>query len=291
MMMKKENTCDTRRDMVGVGLRDKHYGDMSRICSSVDFVEVHAENFFVEGGPALYLLERVRERVPVSLHATSLGLGGDSLTSTDLDDLERLVNRISPILVSDHACFSWTRHGSVLIHGGDLLPLAFNGHALDALCMNVDSVQQRLGRQLLIENLSSYLTPPGTTMREFEFLQKMCERTGAGLLLDINNLYVNAINRNESSPLTAVQAILDGITGKLVQEFHLAGSSPRQKGALLVDYHGAEVPEAVWKAYRYAISTIGVRPTLVEWDTQLPVCEVLLDQANKAGNEMEMCNG
>lgn len=282
-------TSDT---CVGVGLRHPHYRDALEGQCPIQFVEVHAENFYMDGGPALSLLHAVRERFDVSIHATSLGLGAVShIPDVEIQRLRRLVDAIDPFLVSDHACFSWSDHSGGLQHGGDLLPIAHNETMLDCFAANVDSVQQILGRRLLIENLSAYLSWPDSTMTEFEFLQRVCQRTGAGLLLDVNNIFVNAVNSGGADPLAEVQRIVAGIDAGYVGEVHLAGSTPQPEGALLIDDHGAEVPGPVWRAYEQLLSTLGTVPTLVEWDTNLPAWPVLAGQAEQARLMMSRCCG
>lgn len=275
---------------VGVGLRDPHYKEILNGSASVDFVEVHAENFFVDGGPARAILKQVRQQFGLSLHATSLGLGARTpILKQDLVQLKELVSWTDPLFVSDHASFSWIRDGKGFLHGGDLLPIPFNDRALDYLSANVDRVQQTLGRRLLVENISSYLALPDSTLREFDFLQSLCVRTGAGLLLDINNIYVNTVNSGVLNPVAASEAIVADIDGDWVGEIHLAGSSIPEDGHAMIDDHGAEVSEAVWQVYRYVLSRMGAKPTLVEWDTQLPALEVLVHQAELARTAMESC--
>ncbi|WP_206046885.1 DUF692 domain-containing protein [Mangrovimicrobium sediminis] len=267
---------------VGVGLRHPHYKDALSQPPALQFVEVHAENFYMDGGPALSLLHEVRQRFDVSIHATSLGLGGEQAPpATELRRLCRLVDAIDPILVSDHACFAWHGTDGQRLHAGDLLPIAYNDHALEQFCANVDSVQQVLGRQLLVENLSAYLNWPDSTMGEFEFLQRMCERTGAGLLLDLNNIFVNAVNAGLEPQLEVIRVIAS-LDARHIGEVHLAGSTPQPEGDLLIDDHGTEVPEPVWRGYEQLLAVLGPKPTLVEWDTQLPTWQVLLEQAQRA---------
>lgn len=282
-----QETREPARPGTGIGLRHPHYRDALEADASISFVEVHAENFYMEGGPALSLLESVREHVDVSIHATSLGLGAETtLPEPEIRRLVRLVELINPILVSDHACFSWAESGDQLLHGGDLLPIAYNDVTLERFCANVDRVQQALGRQLLVENLSAYLSWPDTTMTEFEFLQRMCLRTGAGLLLDVNNLYVNAVNTGAIDPLVELDRVIAGIDAALVGEIHLAGSTPQPRGAMLIDDHGTEVSHTVWRAYEQLLARSGARPTLIEWDTNLPDWQTLVGQAALADELM-----
>ncbi|MBN7795865.1 DUF692 domain-containing protein [Parahaliea mediterranea] len=290
--MQEPQGQDTRDAGVGVGLRHPHYRDALERQAPIQFVEVHAENFYMDGGPALSVLHAARERFDVSIHATSLGLGAETrVPEPEIRRLARLVEAIDPILVSDHACFSWSGQGAALLHGGDLLPIAHNPRVLEQFSANVDRVQQALGRQLLVENLSAYLSCPDSTMSELEFLHRMCQRTGAGLLLDVNNVFVNAVNSGGADPLADVQGVIAGIDGDLVGEIHLAGSTPQADGDLLIDDHGAEVPEPVWRAYEHLLAALGPKPTLIEWDTNLPSWSTLVGQARLVRQRMGAYRG
>ena len=276
---------------VGIGWRHPHYGELLETLPSLAFLEVHSENFFGTGGAALAVLERGRAHYPVSLHGVGLGLG--SVAGVDprhLEQLAMLVARIEPCLVSDHACFT---HGmlpgqATAVHAGDLLPLPFSRAALDVLCRNVQVVQDRLRRPLLVENLSAYVQCPGNEMTEVEFLHELARRSGCRLLLDINNLYVNARNaalRGElPDPQAAVRRTLDVLDPALVGEIHLAGHTDVHDGGvhLVIDDHGQRVCEEVWALYAYAREQLGAIPTLIEWDTGLPPLAVLLDEAARA---------
>lgn len=266
---------------VGVGLRHQHYEDVLRPqindANKVDFVEVHAENFYAEGGPALSILQQASKLYEVSIHATSLGLGSHSrIPMSAITSLKKLVDTINPILVSDHACFTWAKVNSIQVHSGDLLPILFNQKTLNRFIENVDQVQQILGRQLVIENLSSYVQLKGHQMQEFEFLQKVCQRTGCGLLVDINNLFVNQVNfadlarRDESCAKSSVANVLDGISAEFVKEIHLAGYSKALPGEMVIDDHSRAVSVDAWQVYQYAIQHFGNIPTTIEWDNQLP---------------------
>jgi len=276
---------------VGIGWRHPHYGDLLQTLPSLAFLEVHSENFFGAGGAALAVLEQGRAHYPVSLHGVGLGLG--SVAGVDLQHLEQLatlVERIEPCLVSDHACFT---HGvlpgqATAVHTGDLLPLPFSRAALDVLCRNVQLVQDRLHRPLLVENLSAYVQCPGNEMTEVEFLHELARRSGCRLLLDINNLYVNARNaalRGElPDPQAAVRHTLDMLDPTLIGEIHLAGHTDVHDGGvhLVIDDHGQRVCDEVWALYAHAGEQLGAIPTLIEWDTGLPPLAVLLDEAARA---------
>ena len=275
---------------VGIGWRHPHYGELLETRPPLAFLEVHSENFFGEGGAALAVLEQGRSHYPVSLHGVGLGLG--SVAGVDpvhLDRLAALVHRIEPRFVSDHACFT---HGvlpgqAAPIHAGDLLPLPYSQAALDVLCRNVQIVQERLRRPLLVENLSAYVVCPGNEMTEVEFLQALSRRSGCGLLLDINNLYVNARNaqlRGElTDPSTAVRRTLEALDPVHVGEIHLAGHAEVDEAGvrLLIDDHGSRICEEVWALYAHARDLLGAVPTLIEWDTGVPPLSVLLEEAQR----------
>lgn len=269
--------------MIGVGLRHGHYDDVLTHSKAIDFVEVHAENFFAAGGAAGALLEQVAEHCPISLHATTLGLGSAlGIPKQPIQNLKRLIERVSPVLVSDHACFAWSTLPNSPVHAGDLLPIAFNRDSLQVMVENVELVQERIGRQLLVENLSAYLTPAGSNMDEVEFLVELCQRSGCRLLLDLNNLVVNATNAGLENSLDYVAEYLQRIPTELVGEIHLAGCAPALPGFPMIDDHSQPVPEVVWDAYRIALQRFGSLPTLIEWDTDLPSWEVLTGEAAKA---------
>lgn len=268
---------------VGVGLRHTHYTDVLTSPKSIDFVEVHAENFFAAGGAAIAFLEEVAGTYPVSLHATSLGLGSaQGVPERPVSNLKILMERVPPYLVSDHACFAWTSvHGSQA-HAGDLLPIPFNEAALDVMVANVDFTQQRIGRALLVENLSAYIGVPGSTMPEVEFLTRLCQRSGCQLLLDLNNLVVNATNAGVSDHLGYVKDFLCQLPVDSVGEIHLAGCAPALPNAPMIDDHSRPVPQIVWQAYRLALRRFGATPTLIEWDNALPSWQGLCEEARKA---------
>ncbi len=290
----KSNRADFEVPLsVGVGLRHQHYEDvlrsqsLSQLNRELDFIEVHAENFYADGGLALSLLKEVAQEIPTSIHATSLGLGSTtSIPFTVIKAFKKLIDEIAPVLVSDHACFAWGNNQSIsrplLLHAGDLLPIVFDQKNLQHFSNNVDQVQQVIGRQLLIENLSSYLTLPGNTMHEFDFLQDVCLNTGCGLLVDINNLNVNMINLKSNHVLFDVKEILNGIDRQYVGEIHLAGCQAPKDGELMIDDHSQQVEVQVWQAYQYALQKFGSTPTLIEWDNNLPSWSTLTNEAKKA---------
>lgn len=273
--------------LIGVGLRHNHYSDALTRPKAIDFVEVHAENFFADGGAALAVLDQVAQHYAISLHATTLGLGSaQAISEQAITKLQRLIERINPMLVSDHACFSWSSLQNEQSHAGDLLPVAFNQDSLAIMVENVQRVQNLISRQLLVENLSAYISPAGSTMPEVEFLTELCQRADCRLLLDLNNLVVNATNANPTASndnlLARVSAYIEQVPAHLVAEIHLAGCAPALPGAPMIDDHSQPVPEIVWECYRVALRHFGAIPILVEWDTALPSWETLTDEAAKA---------
>lgn len=257
---------------VGIGLRAPHYARLLEILPDLAFLEVHSENFFGDGGAALAWLERFRARYPLSLHGVGLSLGSaDPLDERHLARLQALVRRFEPQLVSEHLC--WSSIGGR--HANDLLPLPFTEEALAHVAGRIGELQDRLGRQVLVENVSSYARLPGWAMPECEFVAEAVRRSGCLLLLDVNNIWVNAANHGDDP-----RAWLDAVDPASVAEIHLAGFE-RTPG-LLVDTHGTPVDAQVWALYEEAIRRFGPRPTLIEWDTDLPELEVLLVEAGRA---------
>ena len=239
---------------------------------AVPWFEVHSENYFADGGPALATLERIRAGYPVALHGVGLSLGStDALDREHLRKLKRLADRIDPALVSEHMCWS-SVDGR---HFNDLLPLPYNEDALDHLCTRVSEVQDYLGRTIAVENVSSYYAFPESTVPEYEFMAAVAARTGAKLLVDVNNIYVNA--RNHGIDPTAYLAAIAPAT---VAEIHLAGFD--DSGPIVIDTHGAPVAPEVWSLYERAIARFGPVPTLIEWDTDIPSFDVLQREAATA---------
>ena len=277
---------------VGVGWRHPHYAQLLEERPALDFLEVHSENFFACGGAALAVLERGRACYPVSLHGVGLSLGSAAgLDPWHLDQLATLVERVDPVRVSDHASFARGRFSGGAVHAADLLPLPFTREALDVLCANVQQVQDRLKRPLLVENLSAYLqwhALAADTLAEPDFLNALAQRTGCGLLVDVNNIYVNALNASAAGlcadPLAACRDWLYQIAPGCVGELHLAGHChvSDAHGTIVIDDHGSRVSAPVWALYRHALGCFGAVPTLMEWDTDIPPLGVLLDEAARA---------
>ena len=277
----------------GIGWRHPHYRELMERRPALQFLEVHSENFFADGGAALAVLERGRCVYDISLHGVGLSLG--SVAGVDawhLEQLERLVRRIDPVRVSDHASFARGVFNAATVHAADLLPLPFSRAALDVLCANVQRVQERLQRRFMVENLSAYLRwktrPEDEPMAEPTFLCELARRTGCALLVDVNNIYVNALNAQKAGasgdPLEHCRDWLDGIAPEAVGEIHLAGHAHvrDEHGDIVIDDHGSRVCAEVWQLYEHAIERFGSVPTLIEWDTEIPALDVLLDEAERA---------
>ncbi len=243
------------------------------------FLEVHSENFFAPGGAARGLLHAAREHYPISLHGVGLGLGSAAgLDDWHLTQLARLVDEIDPIRVSDHACFARTEVPT--LHGLDLLPIAFDDDSLRRLVRHVHQVQDRLRRPLLVENLSAYLAWESDAIAEPEFFNALTAATGCALLLDLNNLMVNAKNRAEVDPLASACVWVDSLRAGSVGQFHLAGHA--DAAGVAIDDHGSLVSDPVWALHRHAVRVLGPLPALIEWDTDIPALDTLLAQAERA---------
>jgi hypothetical protein len=255
--------------VAGIGLRAPHVARVVAERPAIGWFEAHSENYFVDGGPALAALEAIRADYPIALHGVGLSLGSaDALDAGHLAQLKRLVARIDPAAVSEHLC--WGRVDGR--HLNDLLPLPLTEEALALVCNRVDAVQASLGRPLLVENVSAYLRFQSDTIAEWDFVAAVAQRTGCKLLFDVNNVYVNAVNHG-FDPLVYLRAI----PGDAVAEVHLAGFDA--SGPCLIDTHGARVAPPVWALYRATIERFGPKPTLIEWDTDLPALEILQDEA------------
>ncbi|HEX8405719.1 MAG TPA: DUF692 family protein, partial [Duganella sp.] len=264
---------ESQRELgVGVGLRAPHYRRFLEQRPRAAWLEVHTENYLDQAGWDWHVLEQLRRDYPVSLHGVGLGLGSArGFSERHLEQVRSLVQRAEPVLVSEHLC--WGAVGDR--HLNDLLPMTLDHAALDMLSARVGRVQDTLKRQLLLENVSTYVRFHADAMSEAEFMAALAARTGCGLLLDINNLYVNQCNHGEDA-LAAIAAIAPGMVG----EMHLAGHLVTPQA--VIDHHGATVSDAVWRLYEAALARFGAVPTLIEWDTDIPEVEVLLEEAAKA---------
>jgi uncharacterized protein (UPF0276 family) len=257
--------------LAGIGLRAAHYGAFLEGRPAIGWLEVHSENYFGAGGYDLHVLEHVRRDYPLSLHGVGLSLGSaDGLREGHLQKLKRLVDRVEPLLVSEHLC--WGALGER--HFNDLLPMPYTEEALTLMAERVDRAQTALGRAILVENVSSYLQYRGSTLSEFEFVAELTRRSGCGVLLDVNNLYVNAVNHafDPSAALAALPA-------HCVKEIHLAGHTRTE--LCLIDDHASCVTDAVWSLYQAALTRLGPVRTLIEWDTRIPALGILLGEARK----------
>ena len=273
---------------VGIGWRHPHHAELLQRQPALDFIEVHSENFFAPGGAARAVLRQGREHHPVSLHGVGLSLGSAcGIDEWHLDQLAALVAEIEPVRVSDHACFArgpLPHPSAETVHASDLLPTPFTRAALDAMCANVQRVQDRLRRPIAVENLSAYVRWQANELGEPEFLNTLAQRTGCHLLVDVNNIFVNALNDrlqgSTADPLAQCRAWLDAIHPSAVAELHLAGHV--DCGDIVIDDHGSRVNPAVWALYRHALECFGAVPTLIEWDTDVPALQVLLDEVATA---------
>ena len=256
----------------GLGLRPPHYREFLEEDPDVDFVEVISENFMVRGGRPLQVLDRVRERYPVAMHGVSMSIGSVTGVRPDyLTRLKALVDRVDPIWVSDHLC--WTGIGGFNSH--DLLPLPYTEEALAVVCANVARVQDVLERPILLENPSSYVTFADDTMSEQGFMAQLCERTGCYLLLDVNNIFVSGTNHGFDP-----YAYIEGVPADRVRQIHLAGHS--QGRELLIDTHDQPVPDPVWNLYEAACSRFGPAATMIERDDDIPPLSELLAELDIA---------
>ncbi|MGI9047148.1 MAG: MNIO family bufferin maturase [Burkholderiales bacterium] len=260
----------------GIGLRAPHYHELLERLPDIGWLEVHSENYF-GGGQPLHFLERARRHYPLSLHGVGLSLGStDKLSHEHLNLLKWLIVRIEPAMVSEHLC--WGSIGGR--HLNDLLPLPYTEEALALVCSHVGETQDFLARQIFVENVSSYLQFTHSTLPEWEFVREVAARTDCGILLDVNNIYVNSINHGFDA-----SRYLRGIPRAVVGEIYLAGFDA---GAdCLIDTHAKPVADAVWSLYREAVARFGPTPTLIEWDADIPALDVLLAEARKADSSME----
>jgi hypothetical protein len=257
---------------VGIGLRTPHYSELLAGPRCVGWLEAHSENYFGDGGYDLHVLTRLRESFPISLHGVGLALGSTAGFSTEhLRRLATLVRRIDPALVSEHLCWGAIDGG----HLNDLLPLPLTHAALELMCARVMQMQDVLQRRVLIENVSSYVRFVGDEYEDATFLNELAARTGCGILLDVNNLYVNQCNLGIDAA-----AQIDAIDPAHVGEVHVAGHLVTELA--VIDHHGDRVTDAVWSLYERALQHCGSVPTLIEWDTDVPALGVLLDEAHRA---------
>lgn len=263
--------------LAGIGLKDEHALPLLEGAAAVDFLEIHAENYFVAGGPRLRRLERLRERLPLSLHGVGLSIGGEApLDEAHLDALAALLQRFEPRWFSEH--LAWSSHGGTWLN--DLLPLPYDDATLQRVCEHIDRVQTRLRRRMLLENPSSYVAYECSTWDEGAFIAEVVRRTGCGALLDVNNAYVSGVNHGRDP-----WALIEALPVDAIGEIHLAGFAEDRDAAgdrMLIDHHGAPVDAAVWALYQRTLERLGPRPTLIERDNEVPALPVLAAEAAHA---------
>jgi uncharacterized protein (UPF0276 family) len=260
----------------GLGFKTQHFDDALACRAAGLWFEVHAENYMVDGGPRLAALGALRGRHPISLHGVGLSIASaDGLDGAHLNRLAALVDRVRPLAVSDH--LAWQRWAGV--HHSDFLPFPRTREALDRVADNVSRVQDAIGTRLLIENPSLYLDLPGHELSEPAFLEALASRTGCGLLVDVNNVFVSAANLGLNA-----QAYIDAVPAEFIGEIHLAGHAddPDPSSSLIIDSHDQPVAEDVWTLYRRLIARVGARPTLIERDDNIPSFGELMTERGRA---------
>jgi len=261
----------------GIGLKPEHFIEILDTRPSVGFFEIHAENYMVDGGPFHHYLTRIRELYPLSIHGVGLSIGGEQpLDQAHLQRLVALLDRYQPELFSEH--LAWASHGGHFLN--DLLPLPYHAGTLQRVCAHIDQVQEVLQRPLLLENPATYLEFATSDRSEPEFIRDILQRTGCGLLLDVNNVYVSCINHGRD-PYAYIRAL----AGLWIGEIHLAGFARDRDAAgdpLLIDSHGAPIAEAVWHLYEFTLQQLGPAPTLIERDQNIPSLATLCTEAQQA---------
>ncbi|NMM35887.1 MAG: DUF692 domain-containing protein [Glaciimonas sp.] len=261
----------------GVGLKPEHFRQIVETWPDLGFFEIHAENYMVDGGPFHHYLTRIRAHYPLSIHGVGLSIGGASpLDTAHLDQLALLLDRYAPQSFSEH--LAWSSHGDVFLN--DLLPVPYTPQTLQRVCDHIEQVQTHLKRRMLLENPATYVEFAASTMAETDFIGEVLRRTGCGLLLDVNNVYVSCINHNRD-PYATIRALPLSAVG----EIHLAGFAQEYDAAgdvLLIDSHGAPVAQAVWQLYKYTLDRVGPVATLLERDNDIPPLDVLFAESQQA---------
>lgn len=269
----------------GLGLKPEHFRAILATRPDLGFFEIHAENYMIDGGPFHHYLTAIRERFALSIHGVGLSIGGEApLDRTHLARLKLLLDRYQPESFSEH--LAWSSHGENFYN--DLLPAPFTSTTLRQVCEHIDETQSMLGRAMLLENPATYIEFASSTWTEADFITEILHRTGCGLLLDVNNAYVSAVNHNRNAV-----AYIDALPLAAVGEIHLAGFAEDLDAAgarLLIDNHGAPIADAVWTLYRHTINRLGPVPTLIERDQNIPPFPVLLAEAHAAAQLMQNRN-
>lgn len=270
----------------GIGLKPEHFREIVEHSPEIGFFEVHAENYMVAGGAFHHFLGLIRERYPLSLHGVGLSIGGvEPLDETHLDRLAHLLARYQPHSFSEH--LAWSSHSQVFFN--DLLPVAYDAATLARVCEHIDRIQSRLQRQMLLENPATYVQFACSNMDEAQFISAVVARTGCGLLLDVNNVYVSSVNHQRDA-----LAYIRDLPLAAVGQIHLAGFAEDQDALgerLLIDSHGAPVDQAVWALYAQVLQLVGPQPTLLERDNQVPALNLLLAEAAQAEALLQRCAG
>lgn len=265
----------------GIGLKPEHFRQILQDKPDIGFFEIHAENYLSDGGPFHQALTAIREHYPLSIHGVGMSIGGEHpLNRKHLKNVAALVEHYQPQMFSEH--LAWSTHNDIFLN--DLLPLPYTPQTLARVCEHIDQVQNTLCRQILIENPATYVEFSLSTLSETDFISEVVKRTGCGLLLDVNNLYISSVNHNRD-PLQMLQAL----PLRQVGEIHLAGYTEIQDGAcarLLIDSHDSHVTPSVWQLYDAALSGCGLVATLIEWDASIPPLEVLVSEAHAAEKRM-----
>lgn len=268
-------------DTVGIGFKRSHFDALQATPNRLGFLEVHAENYMGDGGPPHAQLMKLRADYALSIHGVGLSIGGAGPLDRDhLTRLKNLCERYQPESFSEH--LAWSSHSDAFLN--DLLPLPYDDETLATVCEHIDQLQSAIGRPMLLENPSTYVTFESSTLAETDFLRAIVDRTGCGLLLDVNNVFVSCTN-HRADP----RAYLAAFPTQAVGEIHLGGHDEEElpSGPLLIDSHGAPVADPVWTLYAETMHRLGPRPTLIEWDTDVPALSVLLDEANRAANILD----
>jgi uncharacterized protein (UPF0276 family) len=261
---------------IGIGLKSAHYQDILEQKPKIDWFEIHSENYLIDGGAASAMLSSIRENYPISMHGIGLSLGSaEGIERSHLIRLKKLAEDLDPFLISEH--LSWNYVNNTYLP--ELIPIPYTDEAIDVFCRNIECAQDFLQRQILIENPSSYIQYITSNYDESEFLTKIASKSGAGILLDVNNIYVSCVNHGWN-----IKDYIHSIPQNLVKEIHLAGHSIREINdqKLLIDTHDNFVSQEVWELYAMAIQKFGNIPTLLEWDANIPELSVLVAEALKA---------